>query len=188
MCIEIEAKIKVDDLTVVADTLRALGATPGDRVVHIDTFYDHPAPLVIRKGAALRLRCEIIGNNETTILTYKGPKQKGRFKNRQEIEFKTDDLFATVGILGQLGFRKKLVIEKRRAFWKLDNCAVCLDELPLLGTFVEVEGPDENAVAAVLEKIGLDAAGHIDTGYAGLMKKMLEQTDPDRTEVLFEDN
>jgi adenylate cyclase class 2 len=188
MCIEIEAKIKVDDLAVIADTLRTVGARPGDRVVHIDTFYDHPAPLVIQKGAALRLRRRIIGNDQTVILTHKGPRQKGRFKNRQEIEFQTDDLSATVIMLGQLGFRKKLVIEKRRAFWKLDNCAICLDELPLLGTFVEVEGPDENAVAAVLEKIGLDAGRHIDTGYAGLMKKMLEQTDPDRTEVLFEDN
>ena len=46
-------------------------------------------------------------------------------------------------IFESLGYTKRITLEKTRAIWQLDGCFVCLDELPLLGYFIEVEGPDE---------------------------------------------
>ena len=43
-----------------------------------------------------------------------------------------------------LGYSRVLSFEKRRESWKLGGCNVELDELPHLGTFVEIEGPERS--------------------------------------------
>ena len=43
---------------------------------------------------------------------------------------------------------------------------VCLDELPLLGCFVEIEGPGEEKIAAAAEKLKLAQSEHINDSYA----------------------
>ena len=42
--------------------------------------------------------------------------------------------------------------------WKLGGCTVELDELPHLGTFVEIEGPSEAAILKVRDQLQLDRA------------------------------
>ena len=59
--------------------------------------------------------------------------------------------------------------------WKVDGCEVCLDELPRLGTFVEVEGPDEDAITGVLEKLDLQNEPHITQSYASMLADVLNQ-------------
>ncbi|MHC5103080.1 MAG: hypothetical protein ACYSOQ_06655 [Planctomycetota bacterium] len=56
--------------------------------------------------------------------------------------------------------------------WKLDECEVCLDELPELGCFVEVEGPDEETISSVLRKLSLHNEPHITKSYASMMSKI----------------
>jgi adenylate cyclase class IV len=46
-----------------------------------------------------------------------------------------------------------------------------LDQLPLLGDFVEIEGPDEEKIATAQEKLGLSDLSHIAEGYASLVAK-----------------
>ena len=91
-------------------------------------------------------------------LTFKGPKQAGAFKQREEIEVDIDDAAAMLKIFSQPSLPPSLVFEKNRETFNLDGCEVVLDELPRLGTFVEVEGPDEATVTHVLEQLELDPA------------------------------
>ncbi len=188
MCIEIEAKVRVESVEAVASRLEAAGAERRDEVRHIDTYYGDAEGAFIAKGRGLRLRREIIGESEKVFLTYKGVRQKGRFKKRREIEVEVADFEAMERILGELGYVKKLVIEKRRKFWRLKGCAICLDEVPLLGSFVEVEGPGEEVIGEVLDEIGLGGGEHINKGYAGLMKGKLKEMGSDEREILFEVN
>ncbi|MHC5101006.1 MAG: hypothetical protein ACYSOG_04145, partial [Planctomycetota bacterium] len=58
---------------------------------------------------------------------------------------------------------------------RLDDCEICLDELPYLGCFVEVEGPDEDVISGVLEKLDLHNEPHISHGYAAMMSHKLKQ-------------
>ncbi len=187
MCVEIEAKVRVDCLAVVAERLGAIGAERGDEVRHIDAYYNDPDGKLIRSGCGLRLRREIIGDCEKAILTYKGVKQKGRFKRRREIEVGVTDYVTAEKLLAELGYSRELVIEKRRKFWKMSGCEICLDEVPLLGTFVEVEGPGEDVIDEVLSEIGLGGEKHITKGYAGLIKDKLGEIGSETREVLFED-
>ena len=78
-----------------------------------------------------------------------------------------------------------LVFEKQRQSWLLDDCRVELDRLPLLGTFVEVEGPCETAIEQVLCKLELDKADLITTPYPILLRDHLERTGNNSREIRF---
>ena len=186
MGLEIEAKVKVAGLDAIVERLEGLGAEHRGDVTHLDTYYGGGAGVLIKRGCGLRLRRRIDAAGEKVILTYKGPKQKGRFKKRTEIEVEVADYSAMAGFLEALGYRQELVIEKRRRFWRFRGCAICLDQLPLLGSFVEVEGPAEDIIEQVLAAIGLGGLEHINKGYAGLMKSKLREIGSQDTQVLFD--
>jgi len=48
-----------------------------------------------------------------------------------------------------------LRLEKRRSSYRLGRCLVELDELPLGGFFVEIEGPGKTAIDAAARKLRL---------------------------------
>jgi len=186
MGLEIVAKIKVDDLTAVAGRLEGLGAEHCDDVVHLDAFYGDAAGVLIKRGSALRLRRQKGRGGEKAMLTYKGAKQKGRFKTRKEIEVEIADGAAMDALLAAIGLGKELVIEKRRSLWRYKGCEVCLDELPLLGRFVEVEGECEQVIEDVLGDLGLDRLQPIDEGYAILIRRHLDRMGLADRQALFE--
>lgn len=175
MEIEIETKIRVDSFDAVWDKLKAQEAKLKAKVVQRDTFFVDTENKLIQSDRGLRLRVQIADGIETVILTYKGPRQKTDFKSRQEIEVEVDSFESMESIFLALGFEKGISFEKRRDLWLLDECEVCLDELPLLGRFIEVEGPSEDKIRLVLEKIGLSASDHIDMSYAKLMSEKLNK-------------
>ena len=67
------------------------------------------------------------------------------------------------------------IVEKKRRVWQLNKCEIALDELPLLGTFVEIEGPDSETIANVQKKLGLGNLPHIGKSYALLQVEKLGQ-------------
>ena len=120
------------------------------------------------------------------ILTYKGPRLEAQFKSRQEIEIEVSDFEPAVELLTALGYEKALVFEKRRQVWQLSDSAVCLDELPLLGSFVEIEASSERAVADTLCKLQLADPAHINESYAHLMRSRLNELGPGQMEAFFD--
>lgn len=46
--------------------------------------------------------------------------------------------------------------ENIRTMYKLDKIEFCLDEWPLIPAFLEIEGPDENSIKKIAEKLDLD--------------------------------
>ncbi|MBE0536174.1 MAG: class IV adenylate cyclase [Phycisphaerae bacterium] len=186
MCLEVELKIKVDDLTAVAGRLADLGAAHRDDFTHLDTFYGDAEGVLIRAGSALRLRRQAGRAGEKAVLTYKGPRQNGRFKTRKEIEVEIADPDAMDALLAAMGCRRELVLEKRRTLWEYQECDVCLDELPILGSFVEVEGASEEVIEEVSGDLGLDTRQHISKGYAGMIRRYLGRTGSTDRQVLFE--
>jgi adenylate cyclase, class 2 len=171
MNMEIEAKLKVDSLEPVAQMLAQIGATAGGEVVQTDYYFDDAAGSLAKSDKALRMRKEVQECKEKTILAYKGPRENGQFKRRTEIQFGVDNAQQAIALLSSLGFEEAMVIQKRRMIWWLEGCEIALDELPHLGTFVEIEGPSEEIIAAVQAKLGLADAEHIKESYAILMQK-----------------
>ncbi len=144
-----------------------------DRGTAPGIYYDDGKKSFRKGDKALRLRRMRIGRKEKAALTFKGPRLRGRFKQRQEIQFGIDDAKSAEIFLEALGYKKTLIYQKKRRLWRLGGCEVALDELPLLGTFVEIEGPDEKRIAAVQEKLGLSDLQHIPESYACLMEREL---------------
>ena len=175
MNVEIEAKLKVDSLKAVAEKLDELGAEFLEEQLQKDYYFDDADRMLTKTDKALRLRCQSVGGQEKLFLTWKGPKESDNFKKRQEIEFEITDADAAEKFLSALGYVNALVIEKKRRIWKLGGCVVALDELPLLGEFVEIEGPDDEKIAKVQNNLALAELKHIPKSYACLITEKLVQ-------------
>jgi len=171
MCIEIEAKLKVDSLAQVERKLAELGAKFVAEQLQSDSFLDDASTTLLSTDRCLRLRRQVVGDSERHILTYKGSQEQSHFKRRQEIETEIEDADSMRRLLSELGYEEMLVVEKKRRLWRLDRCEVALDSLPLLGCFVEIEGPDEKEIADVQERLGLSDLPHIAKSYAHLIKE-----------------
>jgi len=171
MCTEIEAKLKVDSLPEIEHKLAELGAEFLVEQLQIDNFFDDVNATLTKTDRCLRLRKQMVGEGESFFLTYKGAKEKSNLKKRQEIEFEIKDADSVRKLLSALGYGQVLAIEKKRRLWKLGDCEVALDQLPLLGDFVEIEGPDEEKIATVQESLGLTDLPHITESYASLVAK-----------------
>ncbi len=171
MCAEIEAKLKVDSLPEIERKLAELGAEFLAEQLQTDYHFDDANTTLTKTDRCLRLRKQMVGKSESLFLTYKGAKEKSNFKRRQEIEFEIKDADSVRKLLSALGYEQSLVVEKKRHLWKLGDCEVALDRLPLLGDFVEIEGPDEEKIATAQEKLGLSDLSHITESYASLVAK-----------------
>lgn len=152
MADEIEAKYRVIDHDPVRRLLRQAGAQLDQRVLETNVFFDRPDRSLRRQDCGLRIRIARPIDNRNrlfdaeparTTLTYKGPRREGLWKIRQEIELRITDAAAGREMLEALGLGVMLTFEKRRESWRLNGCCVELDELPYLGSFVEIEGPAE---------------------------------------------
>lgn len=171
---EIEAKLKVDSLEKLEEQLSSLGAEFVERQRHLDYYFDDERSTFAKNDKCLRLRLQSTADEKKIFLTYKGPKEKDNFKKRVEAEIEVDDIKSAESLLSVLGYKKKLVIEKNRNLWKLGPCLIALDSLPTLGSFVEIEGPDDLEITEVQKKIGLQNLQHIPESYAELMTKKAE--------------
>jgi len=172
---EIEAKLKVDSLSEVAERLVTEGAEFGAKFQQIDSYFDLPEHILRKSDRGLRLRRQIAGQNEKIILTYKGKKQKHKFKKREEIEVEVSDADSAEKIIQAIGFEKIVTVEKERTIWKLNSCEVCLDEVTLLGSFVEIESPDQQKIEEVQKRLGLAQLPHIVKSYSNMVRKKLHQ-------------
>ena len=171
MCFEIEAKLKVDSLPQIEHKLNELGAEFQAEQLQTDCHLDDSNATLTKSDRCLRLRRQVVDGSERFLLTYKGAKEKGNFKKRQEIEIEIRDADAAETLFSALGYEKVLVVEKKRRLWRLGGCEVALDRLPLLGGFVEIEGPDEEKIATVQKSLGLTDLPHITESYASLVAK-----------------
>ena len=180
MALEIEAKMKVADLDVIRARLSAAGATRVGARLEMNAFFDTPERLLKSRDEGLRVRAMTDeAGVASSVLTFKGPhvgatdaEAGDALKRREEIEFGVGSFDDAGAVLARLGYGPTLAFEKRRETWRLGGCLVELDELPHLGTFVEIEG-DADAIAAVRRTLALDAEPLIARGYIGMIARLV---------------
>jgi len=167
---EIEAKIKVDDLENFSLLLQSLGAKQRRIILQRDFFFDLTDHSLKNTDCGLRIRQEKYCDAVKNFLCFKGPKVKDSpYKKRQEIEFEVGDGLLARQFLLALGYQLTLTFEKRRSEWRFDECTICLDEVAVLGKFLEIEGPDESAVRKILTALDLSDQQTIRQGYASML-------------------
>lgn len=187
MALEIEAKMKVDDVDAVRAKLVQCGATRAEAVLETNTFFDTPDRALVAADRGLRLRRakDLSSGDERFVITVKGPAHSGPLKTREEAEVNVDDGERAVAVLRALGYEPHLSFEKRRETWETGGCTVELDEVPILGRFVEIEGPDEPSVMHVRDALGLSGLPLIKTGYITLLSRHLKETGDGRRAITF---
>ena len=166
--LEVEAKVALDSPEDLRATLHRLGAAAAPPAGEEDVFFAHPARDLAARDEALRLRAR----QGTFELTYKGPRQAGAYKARQEHGVRLSD--DPTALLAALGFTPSVRLRKTRQQFRLAALQVTIDHVEGLGWFAEVEalGDDpreaEAAVHAALRELGLAGRPRIDRSYVEL--------------------
>src|SRR3972149_6592288 len=161
MALEIEIKLKVDSFEPTIEKLKALGAEFEGDFVQTDAYYDDTQDSLVSSDRCLRIRKHKNHLGEAIELTYKGARENHRFKTRREIGIKVEKAEELAELFAHLGYRERLSIEKKRGLWDFADCKIALDELPMLGKFIEIEGPDDKQIEKVQKQLGLGKLSHI---------------------------
>jgi predicted adenylyl cyclase CyaB len=171
MPVEIEAKIKMGELESVRSKLRELSGRFLKTGLEVNIFFDTPEKNLLKGDRGLRIRS--VKNLETgaveTVITYKGARAAGKLKSREERELKVDSLEDGCRLFEGLGYVQTIRFEKKRESWLLDDAKVELDTLPLLGSFLEVEAGSQEAVMAVVRKLGQEGGDFLTQSYAAML-------------------
>ena len=166
---EIEAKLRVDSFDRVRDKLSGSDAVFCGRILQQDDYFDNDASDMLDSDRCLRIRTQVCDSGRQYLVTCKGARESGCFKKRMELEVPVSDVLTFRKVLGFLGFKAGVTVEKQRERWTVAGCEVCLDEVSGLGSFVEIEGPDEFCIENVQNKLALGGLKHVDDSYASLI-------------------
>jgi adenylate cyclase, class 2 len=177
MALEVEAKFKIDSHETVRAALQELGARCRGHVLETNQIFDNTQRSLLAADCGLRIRTCRDENGKVVYacLTYKGPRRNSSIKEREEIEFWVGDSKTAQAFLEALGYNEVLSFEKKRETWRLNECSIELDELPLLGLYVEIEGPDEQQVRHLGERMQLPERAMERDSYIALLIRYCDQ-------------
>jgi predicted adenylyl cyclase CyaB len=174
--IEVEAKVRVTDHHDLVERLEGLAAKLVARMLETNIFVDSPRKHLHTSDRGLRVRQTVYEDDQPDriTVTFKGPRQPGQVKSRREVEFDVSDAQAAIDMFAELGMHEVIRFEKRRRRYVLDDCTIELDEMPHLGCFAEIEGPDDKTVLAMREQLGLGNQPLIKSSYVAMLINHLE--------------
>lgn len=186
---EIEVKYRINDPQAVLTRLRECGARSVSFAMETNRIFDTPDRDLLTGDRGLRVResQSLDGAPAKATLTYKGPRDAGTAKSREEIETVTADAAAMAAILARLGFAEIIVYEKRRETWRLGPCEIVLDELPRLGWWLEIEGPNLAAIQALQEQLALPDAARVGETYVEIAARYGDEDEHGRRALRFEE-
>lgn len=143
---EYEVKILEINVEEVIKKLESLNASKKWDRIQARYIYDF-APKVKNKWIRLRT------NGDKTTLTIKNL-ISSEINGTQELEVQVDNFQRTHLILKELGYEAKAFQENRRIQYILNDCEVDIDYWPRIPTYLEIEGPNEEAVYHIIEALG----------------------------------
>jgi adenylate cyclase class 2 len=97
-----------------------------------------------------------------------------------------DGAAAVTDLLARLGYVRQLAFEKRRESWKIDKATIELDNLPHLGSYVEIEAATEAEVIKLRDKLGLSDLTPVTASYPDLVAHFLSERGNHENTLTFE--
>lgn len=181
---EVELKFHVDDTQQLEKQLDQIGFLLLEIQHHEDCYYRHPCRNFIQTDEAFRIRCV----NDQAMVTYKGPRNRGPVKTREEIELRisTEELSLWKLMVEKLGFVPVSPVRKIRRLFSANESAqyadihVTIDSVEQLGEFAEIEivvnqkeelSNAENRVTQLAGTLGLNR--HQPRSYLSLLQEKL---------------
>src|SRR5262245_23112283 len=163
---EIEIKFLVLDSKAITERLRKLGFRIAvGRHREKNYLFDDRSGSLQKQGKLLRIR----KTPSAQTITYKGPIAAGsKLKHREEIETRIEDPAIFLRIFQEIGFTVTNEYSKYRTVFEKDGFSVSLDETEA-GNYLEVEGPSDEEITNLAEKLGYSEADFIRQTYAELI-------------------
>jgi adenylate cyclase class 2 len=177
MSLEVETKLRVASHDPVRDRLRELGATLQGAGLETNWIFDRPDGSLRARGIGMRIRSmeREAGEDPASTLTVKGPVQAGPMKSREELEISVSNADTARALLEMIDLTLILGYQKRRESWTLGQCRIELDEPPRIGRFVEIEGPNVEAIRDVQNQLGLGDEPHVRDSYVRMLLEHCSQ-------------
>ena len=123
----------------------AAGAECHGSVFERNVMFDTPDERLLKEDKLLRIR-----KSNGCIVTYKGPRDHDHeFKKRTEVNFDVKSPEMMEAMFRGLGYLPKHMYEKKRETWELSGTEVVIDEVPVMGFFIEIEGSTEGIRKAI---------------------------------------
>jgi predicted adenylyl cyclase CyaB len=163
---EIEIKFAVNDTKTITEKLRKLGFRIAiGRHLEKNYLFDDRGASLQKAGKLLRIR----KTPSSETLTYKGPiSSKSKLKRREEIECRIEHADVLMRILQETGFTIQTEYSKYRTVFEKGGFNISLDETEA-GNYLEVEGPSEEEVTKLGERLGYSEKDFVRRTYAELI-------------------
>ena len=145
---EYEVRVLEIDVDSIKEKLESVGAEFCFDKLQKRYVYDF-IPKVESKWIRLRT------NGDKTTLTIKNLVSSS-IDGTQELEIEVDNFERTHLILKELGYEAKGYQENRRCQYVLNGVEIDIDSWPLIPTYLEIEGPSEEAVYNTLKELGFE--------------------------------
>lgn len=160
---EIEIKFKIGNPARIRKELKKARANFIGKAFERTIRFDTKDKTLEKEGKFLRVRT---GFKNVITFKRKIAKKSRGFKEREEIEFEISDPKEMENILGNLGFIRKLIMEKYREKWQWGSAEIVIDKLPF-GNFIEIEG-SKKSIQKTIKLLGLRLADGLTATYWGL--------------------
>ena len=179
---EIEVKFAISSVEEILRVVLEKGAVcEQETLFERNLRWDSTDETLTKTHQVLRLR----DNGGVSVLTYKSGKQNEKgLADREEIETVVSNFENTRLILERLGYKIVFIYEKYRSIYRLNDTELFLDHTPI-GDYIEIEGPDGEAIRRSAELLGLNWEDRISKGYMNLFSKWKKQTGYPGRDMIF---
>ena len=183
--LEIEIKIKVDDLKKIRRKIIKLGfRTIAPYSFEHNILFDTKDERLKKNKLLLRLR----KIEDKYIVTFKHPPEQSpdasHYKIREEKEIEVSDYENIKSIFTGLGFKVFFIYEKYREIFDNGNVKIMMDHTPI-GDYIEIEG-DAEGIDKTAAQLGYSKSDYITDNYMTLYKRkhktgfmQFDSSDPD---------
>ena len=169
---EIEIKFAVKDTKTVTEKLRKLGFRIAVGRHHEKNYlFDDAAGSLQKAGKLLRIR----QTPSAQTVTFKGPiSPESKLKHREEIECRIENAGVLIHIFEEVGFKIRTEYSKYRTVFEREAFNISLDETEA-GNYLEVEGPSDEEITKLGEKLGYSERDFVRRTYAELIGEKRRQ-------------
>lgn len=153
MAVEVEIRSRLGELAAdIPQRLIEAGYQHKATIQQLDIILDKPDGSLFKSGCKIRIRQE----GDSVTLTYKGSllDDAGVSKREEvEIDLKPSDIETTIKIFEAIGYPELFRLPKQRAKYIKGDIEAVIDSWPILGGILELEGPEEDILAAAQELV-----------------------------------
>lgn len=139
----------------------------------LDEYFDTPDRQLNAHDLVVRIR----SSNGKKTVALKSPRIENLSgtTNRIELEFLSANEENVHDQLLNQGLHAYEAAEKKRWTFIHNECEIVLDQLPFIGSFIEIEGPSEEAIQEIITLLSLSSFEVARQNYGELMKEKFRE-------------